>query len=161
MPKFAIPSLVLAVALSTATLATATDATGPARQKAQALFKRYVDLEHNFDPAMADLYSDTAMIKVKRVYPNGTTDTGTIPAKEYKARIRKVMPLAQKLRDLSFYTDEHYEQDGSFVRIKVTRYAELYKFSSPLEIVVGPGPKGDWVVLEEDSEQHPKTNQKN
>jgi hypothetical protein len=134
-----------------------TPATGVARQKAEELFRRYASLEHNFDPKMADLYSDSAKIVVTRVFEKGSKETRTIPAAEYKNQIRKVLPLAAKLRDLSFYTEEQYLQEGSLVRIKVKRYAELYKFTSPVELVVGPGPGADWLIFEEDSEQHPKS----
>ena len=154
MPKYRILLVSLALALATASLCCAVEATGVPRQKAEALFRRYVELEHNFDPAMADLYSDTAQFKVTLVSPQGSKDVQILPAPQRKAQIRKVMPLAKRLRDLSFYTEEKYEQEGNFVRIKVKRYAELYKFSSPLELLVGPGPKGDWLVLEEVSEQH-------
>jgi len=157
MSKARIAVVALIFLLATVSVLAATEATGVPRQKAQELFRRYVALEHDFDPKMADLYSDTAKIVVTRVFEKGSRETRTIPAPEYKAQIRKVLPLAKNLRDLSFYTEEQYLQEGSLVRIKVKRYAELLKFTSPVELLVGPGPAGDWVVLEEDSEQHPKS----
>src|SRR6202035_687342 len=40
-----------------AAAAAAAAATGAARKNAEALFSRYVDLEHAFDPALVDLYA--------------------------------------------------------------------------------------------------------
>ncbi len=48
-------------------------------ENAQALFKRYVDLEHAYDTAVADLYSDDAVIKNKRTYPTGQVRELSMP----------------------------------------------------------------------------------
>ncbi|HET9211894.1 MAG TPA: hypothetical protein VFR03_15930, partial [Thermoanaerobaculia bacterium] len=39
--------------------------------KAKAFFQHYVELEHAFDPAIADLYSDQAVIKSTRYLADG------------------------------------------------------------------------------------------
>ena len=137
-----------------ATSAPATEAKGEARRQAEALFNRYVTLEHDFDPAIADLYADSARIVSRRINPTGPPEVRTTPAPQYKQLLRKVMPLAKQRRDLSFYTEVTYGAEGSFVRIKARRYAEYKKFSSPLELLVGPGPGGRWQIFEELSEAH-------
>jgi len=49
-------------------------------EKAKALFTRYVELEKEFDPSVADLYSDDAVIRNTRRYPNAQVRTIEIPA---------------------------------------------------------------------------------
>jgi hypothetical protein len=39
--------------------------------EARSLFQRYSSLEADFNPAVADLYADDALIKNKRIYPTG------------------------------------------------------------------------------------------
>jgi hypothetical protein len=134
--------------------ARAAEAKGEARKQAEALFNRYVALEHDFDPAIADLYSDTARIESRRINPKGPPEVRTIPAPQYKQQLRKVMPLAKRRRDLSFYTAVSYNAEGSFVRIKATRYAEYKQFTSPVELLVGPSAGGQWQIFEELSEAH-------
>ncbi len=125
---------------------------GDAVAKARALFARYVQLEHAFDPAQADLYRDDAVIVNKRIYPNGKTIDTPIPALRYKHYVRTGMAEAKKKGDISTYSNESYAPEGNKVRIKVTRYSVLKKYSSPMSQLVGPDPQGNWVIYEETSE---------
>lgn len=122
--------------------------------KAKALFAHYVQLEHAFDPAQADLYADNAVIVNTRVYPDGKTTRLQIPALRYKKVIRDGMKDAKLKGDISNYSNETYTREGDKVRIKVTRYSVLKKYSSPMTQLVGPDATGKWVILEETSESH-------
>ncbi len=124
-------------------------------EKAKTLFKRYVDLEHAYDVAVADLYSDEAVIKNKRSYPTGQVRELSLPAPKYKELIRQAMPLAKARGDRSTYSDCNYEEVGERVRITCSRYSELKKYSSPLTLLVGPRSSGEWLILEELSESQP------
>jgi hypothetical protein len=150
-----IPLLFAVLVWAAATVALAAEATGANRQKAVALFQKYVQLEHDFDPKLADLYSDSARIEMKLVYQKGSQETKVFPAPERKRMLRMVMPLAKKHGDLNFYTEETYTQEGPYVRIRAKRYAQLDKFTSPVELLVGPGPDGNWLIFEEKGENHP------
>jgi hypothetical protein len=122
--------------------------------KARALFARYVQLEHAFDPAMADLYTDQAVIVNKRIYKDGKVTSLQIPALRYKHVIRSGMAGAKKQGDISNYTNDSYVPEGGKVRINVTRYSVLKKYASPMSLLVGPDPTGKWVIYEEKSESH-------
>jgi hypothetical protein len=141
--------------LGPAAAAPAAEAQGEARKQAEALFNRYVALEHDFDPALADLYADTARIESRRITPGAPPAVRTTPAPQYKDQLRKVLPIAKRRRDLSFYTEVTYAAEGKYVRIRAKRYAEYKRFTSPMELLVGPGPDGRWQILEEISEAHP------
>jgi hypothetical protein len=122
---------------------------------ARAMFDKYVALERAFDPAMAGLYASDAVIRNKRTYPTGQVREITLPATQYKQLIRQAMPLAKQRGDTNRYSECEYSPEGERVRIKCTRYSELKKYSSPMSLLVGPGPKGDWLVFEEISESQP------
>ena len=108
-----------------------------------------------YDPASADLYSDDAVIKIKRVYPNGQVKEMSVPAPQYKELLRKVMPLAKARGDRSTYSGCKYTEEGDRVRIACDRYSELKKYTSPVSFLVGPGPEGEWLFFEELSESRP------
>jgi hypothetical protein len=143
--------LMWSVALAYSPLA----ADSKAIEKAQALFKRYVDLEHAYDPAAADLYSDDAVIKNKRTYPTGQVRELSMPAPKYKELVRQAMPLAKARGDRSTYSDCKYQEAGERIRITCSRYSELKKYASPLTLVVGAAASGEWLIFEEHSESQP------
>jgi hypothetical protein len=122
--------------------------------KAKALFARYVQLEHAFDPAQADLYADDAVIVNKRIYAGGKVNSIRIPALRYKHVIRTSMAEAKSNGDISNYSNETFTPEGGKVRINVTRYSVLKKYSSPMSQLVAPDAKGNWVIVEETSESH-------
>jgi hypothetical protein len=124
-------------------------------ERARQLFDKYVALGAAYDPAVADLYSDSAFIKNTRRSPDGESRSMTLPALTYKSLIREVMPKAQEAGDSSSYSDVKYIPDGQHVRIEATRYSNLKKYSSPFLLVVGPTEGGTWLILEEISESRP------
>jgi hypothetical protein len=123
--------------------------------KAKALFERYISLEHTFDPAVAELYSDEAVIRNKRTYPNGQVRELTMPASKYKELLRKAMPISKLRGDTSNYSDVSYALEGNGVRIKADRFSNLKKYHSPISILVKPSKTGEWLIYEELSESQP------
>lgn len=123
------------------------DALDPARQ----LFARYVALEAAFDPALAELYSDRAVIRVRR-YDNGAFRDVTIPAPRYKQSIRSALPVAKSRNDVNRYSEVSFAAEGpSRVRIAATRYSVLKRYASAIRLVVAPD-NGQWAIVEESSE---------
>jgi len=122
---------------------------------AKAFFDQYVQLEHAFDPAAADLYADDAVIKNKRTYPTGQVRELTMPATSYKTLIRQAMPLAKLRGDTNSYSDISYANEGAMVRIRATRFSNLKNYASPLSLLVSPDDKGRWLIREELSESRP------
>lgn len=148
--------VLLAAAYSSAAFAQGGNASDPGRlESARALFDRYVALERSFDPAMADLYSVDALIRNRRTYPTGQARELTIPAPQYKELMRQAMPLARAQGDTNRYSDCAYSPEGERVWIRCARYSERKNYSSPMELLVGPGPAGRWLVFAELSESRP------
>ena len=122
---------------------------------AQAVFDKYQSLEHSFDPALADLYCDSALIRNTRKYPNGQTRAIEIPAGKYKQLIRASLPAARASGDYSTYSKVSFAPDGANVRVTATRYSVLKNYSSPMSLLVGSCGGGGWRVLEEIGESQP------
>jgi hypothetical protein len=139
------------------TLAGAQSLSADSRAKAEQLWNRYVALEAAFDPAVADLYADDAVIRNRRTYPTGEVREATVPAIQYKTLVRQAIPLARGKNDISRYSDCRYtpgEETGR-VRIVCARFSELKNYTSPFSLLVGPGPGGGWLIFEELSESRP------
>ena len=124
-------------------------------EQAKTFFARFVQLERAYDPAVADMYADDAVIRNKRTYPSGEVRELTFPAQQYKQLIRRAIPLARERGDRSRYSQCVYAPDGPRVRITCSRYSELKQYTSPYSLVVGPGRSGQWQILEELSESRP------
>ncbi|MGZ8940237.1 MAG: hypothetical protein ACXW32_13600 [Limisphaerales bacterium] len=120
-------------------------------EEAKAFFNTYTNLSAKFDPAVADLYADDAMIKNKRHLADGGTREMTMQAPAYKNLVRSAMPLAKQRGDTNRYTEVAYKEEDGKVRITSTRYSELKKYSSPFTMVIAK--RGDkWLIVEEESE---------
>jgi hypothetical protein len=125
--------------------------------KAKAFFQHYVELEHAFDPSIADLYSDQAVIKNTQYTTDGKVVPLTKPVAKYKQVLRDYMKTkARQIGDVSNYSNDTYAVEAGRVRIKVTRYSSIEKVSSPVSMLVGPDATGKWLIYEELSESHLK-----
>ena len=69
--------------------------------------------------------------------------------------LRQVVTLAKARGDTSGYLNARYSVESSGVRIHLTRYSQLKKYTSPMSLLVGPDQNGKWAVLEEQSESVP------
>lgn len=149
-------SAALAIAFLGASCASfASTVQSQASGQAEQIFDAYQALEHSFDPALADLYCDTALIRNVRTYPDGQKRTLELPAAKYKELIRAVMPLAEARGDYSTYTDAKYVPEARNVRITAVRHSLLKNYSSPISLLVGSCNDGDWAILEELGESQP------
>ena len=126
-----------------------------ARAKAEQLWNRYVALEAAFDPAVADLYADDAVIRNRRTYANGEVREANVAGAQYKTLVRQAIPLAKAKNDTSRYSACTYADENGRVRIVCSRFSVLKNYTSPISVVVGPGPRGAWLIFEELSESRP------
>jgi hypothetical protein len=122
---------------------------------AKAFFARYTILEAAFDPGIADLYADDALIKNRRIYPSGQTREIVLAASQYKPLLRSAMPLAKARGDYSTYSEVKFQPEGNAVRIFAKRFSVLKQYYSPISLLVAPTPSGAWVIHEERSESQP------
>lgn len=125
-----------------------------ATNEVKQAFEKNVDLGKKFDPAVADFYSDNAVIKNTRRYPDGQSRDLSLSGKAYKDLIRASMPVANERGDISTYSEVSYKEEDGKVRITATRYSELKKYSSPISLLVAKT-DGKWLIVEEVSESKP------
>lgn len=126
--------------------------------EAQRLFKQFSEMERAFDPALAELFSPSAVVKDVRVYQDGQTKTITWTGADYKQVVRAGLPVAKVRNDLNNYTAINYTKEGANVRIKGTRHSLLKKYSSPFELVLAPSTqngKTTWKIIEELTQSEP------
>ena len=122
---------------------------------AQELWDDFVELGTGFDPALADLYADDAVIALTRRYPDGRTRTLQLTGKEYKPMVRQAMPIARNRGDLDVYSNVRFENLGDRTRITATRYGTLKKYRAPHELIVGNVGSSGWKILKETGESGP------
>lgn len=127
----------------------------PAPASARELWDMYVELGTGFDPALADLYADSAIIRNTRRYPDGRTRTLQMSGREYKSLVRQAMPLARSRGDVDVYSDVSFEDLGGRIRISATRYSTLKKYRAPHQLIVGTSGTEGWKILEETGESRP------
>ncbi|HZA93145.1 MAG TPA: hypothetical protein VE420_11015 [Gemmatimonadales bacterium] len=143
--------ILLVLMLGAAPLAAQVSAPASAR----ALWDLYVELGTGFDPALADLYADNAIIRNTRRYPDGGTRKLEMTAEEYKALIRQAMPLARSRGDVDVYSNVRFEDLGDRTRITASRYSTLKKYRAPHQLIVGNPDSAGWKILEEIGESRP------
>ena len=117
--------------------------------KAKLLFDSYTTLSDNFDPAVADLYADDAVIKMHKTDPSGETREMQMNGTQFKNSLRLSMPIAKARGDVDVFNDVTYTEEGKNVRIKASRFNKMKNYTMPHEIVVGPDASGEWKILEE------------
>lgn len=123
-----------------------------ATNEARKVFEKYIELENAYDPSVADLYSDNALIENSRRFPDGTKRKSTLPALAYKRLIRQALPtVAKNAGDKNRYSEITYTEEDGKVRVKATRFSELKKYSSPLSLLIAQE-NGRWLIAEEMSE---------
>ena len=128
--------------------------------EAQAFFEQYQYLERSFDPDLASLYADNAVIWVTRIYSNNVVRQLKIPGDVYRLSLRDSMTEAAKHGDYNEFTDVRFTPVATGVRIRATRHNVWRDYLSAYEALIEPDAAGDWHIVEERFETrvpHPAT----
>lgn len=118
-------------------------------ERARQVIESYVKLERAYDPKLAELYADEAVIKSNQSGPNGESQWVTAQGWQYKRMIRDAMPRSRALGYKASYSGARYELAGKNVRVSVTQYVDQSRSSYPIQWVIGPGRTSQWLILEE------------
>jgi hypothetical protein len=92
-------------------------------------FKKGQERARAFDPAVADMYADSATISTRRVFADGTEKTLSMTGAKYKERLKALLPVARDRGDTSKYSNISVIIEGSRAKIKATRYSELKNYT--------------------------------
>jgi hypothetical protein len=119
---------------------------------ARELFAQYVALGNAFDPAVANLYSDSASIKQKR---EDNTEV-IVSALRYKEILRVALANVKKQGRYNTYSGTSFATEGANVRIKTLRTSHVNGnvTSSEVSILVGSDSSANWRILEEISNNY-------
>lgn len=115
---------------------------------ARELFDRYQARERQFDPALAQLYDDDAVILVTRIYSNGVVRHLKIPGDLYKLALRESMDEAAEQGDFNQYNDVQFSAENGRVQVSATRYNLWRHYTSPYSATLERGADG-WRIIEE------------
>jgi hypothetical protein len=132
---------------------------GPSlEQDAKDFLARFGELGDAYDPAIADLYTDDAVVKAFRRYPHGLERAVEMPGVAWKEMIQRFMPLAKAQNDRSEFREPEFEVDGDRVRIKADRYSfrKCY-LDTGYYMIVQKQPDGSLRIVEEYSETQPQS----
>jgi hypothetical protein len=138
-------------ALANASLAAQTAPAG----SAQELWKSYQDLGSRFDPSLADLYADDAVVRNTRRYPDGHTRTLEWSGKEYQSLVRQAMPLARSRGDLDLYSNVQFKVIGDRTQITATRYSTSKRYYAPHELITENVKGEGWKIVAETGQSRP------
>jgi hypothetical protein len=106
-------------------------------------------LADEFNPLMANLYSDDALIQNTVLNSDGSQQTRVIPASYYKSIIAKAMCMAKEMGDIYTYSNLEFKKEGDRVRVTYVRYSHLRDYSSPVSMLMGLDGDEAGMVFEE------------
>jgi ketosteroid isomerase-like protein len=127
-------------------------------QEAQEFFSNYIELSHSYDTALADLYSDDAVISTYRRYPHGLERVMRASGVRWKQILRQAMPIARAQNDRSEYEDLTFEQKNNTVKITAQRYSVRKCYWDPVYyMIVKKQAEGDLKIIRESGESQPQS----
>ena len=125
----------------------------------EELLQQYIELGDNFDPSVANLYSDRAKIMVFRKYPHGSERQMELSGLQWKSLLSKMMPAAKAVNDISTYKDIEILKVGRSFKVKANRYSERKCYlDTGYYMVIEPSDSGGLLITEEYMETQPESN---
>ncbi|MBY6242968.1 hypothetical protein [Methylosinus sp. Sm6] len=132
--------------------------TAHAGESVSEFFNRYGRLNGNFDPSVADLYSDTAKIHTFRRYPFGLQRTIVLSGAQWKSLIVTIMPLAKAKNDISTTSNVTISRHGQVYKIKANRYFTIKCYTDTgYYMIVAQNELKKWQIVEEYMETQPQS----
>ncbi len=131
----------------------------PAQEEAaRGFFDRYLRLGEAYDPAVAEMYSEAATIRVLRRYPQLPDRTMEMTGRQWKSLVSSAMPLAKAQGDRSTFTDVTISLQGTRARIDAERYSVLKCYvDSGYYMVIERQPDGTYLIVKEYLETQPQS----
>lgn len=146
---------VTATLLFMPTFLSANDAT---EEDAKRFFEKYLKLGENFDESVADLYSDDAIIKMNRLYPNGHMKKMELDGAKWKPLLKQSMPLGKARGDISKFSEIKIKTNGKRATIKANRYSVIKCYvDKGYYMIIEKDNKGIYRIIEEYMETQPQS----
>ena len=120
------------------------------------LFDSYIQLGESFDPDVANLYSDDALIHAYRVYPHGLERNMELTGAQWKELMSRVMPIAKAQNDKSTFSNIAVTEIEGGYKIKADRYSVRKCYTDTgYYMIVKPTENGSLKIFEEYMETKP------
>ena len=116
---------------------------------AEECMELHFQLADEFNPLMANLYSDYALIQNTVINSDGSQKTRVIPAPYYKSILSNAMQMAKDMGDTYTYSDLEFKMEGKRVRVTYVRHSHLRDYSSPVSMLMGIEDDEAGIVYEE------------
>jgi hypothetical protein len=116
---------------------------------AQQLFERYAELTSSFDPDIVRLYARDAKIIVKVIYVAGKFRTFTMSRRDLERSIKRAANRSKRFGTVMSSVDVIYVIEGERVRILATISSPEFEEPKKLNLLVGPGEDGQWLIYED------------
>ena len=117
--------------------------------QARAFFDKYLSLWKQYEPAVADLYADDAIIRQRHIQKNGDIKENDIFVTKYKETIAKLMPENKKQGGNVYHEGIKVVREGDAYRITATVYSDRQKTKRPFSMLVLQDAAGKWQIKEE------------
>ena len=111
-----------ASSVATPPAAAAAPAVSASVVEARALFERFQALNAAFDPAVAELYADSANVHTMRTGVEGKSKEFALTGAQWKPIVQTGMPSAQKRADVSEFSNVQIAELEAGVKISAHRY---------------------------------------
>lgn len=121
---------------------------------AKELFELYEKLAAAFDPAVFDLYTDDASIRLTRIAPDGSKQEITLSGQQYKDIGRPSLPLAKSLGEIEVFSDIKFTPEGDDVRMTAQRCTTKDSRTAPHTMLMRKNAAGQWRIVEEVGSSH-------
>lgn len=120
------------------------------------LFDSYIQLGESFDPDVANLYSDDALVHAYRVYPHGLERNMELTGAQWKELMSRVMPIAKAQNDKSTFSNIAVTEIEGGYKIKADRYSVRKCYTDTgYYMIVKPTENGSLKIFEEYMETKP------
>jgi hypothetical protein len=127
-------------------------------EDAKRFFEKYVKLGENFDESVAELYADSAKIKMNRLYPNGQMRKMELDGAKWKPLVKQSMPLGKTRGDISKFSEIKITVNGKRVKIKANRFSVIKCYvDKGYYMIIEKDNKGIYRIIEEYMETQPQS----
>ena len=112
-------------------------------------FDRFMALEKEYAPELADLYCEHATIIIIRKTQHGFETRQEFTGRQWKERLQSMLPHAAVVNDSSQYSSIEYRMTNRGIRVSAYRFSALHDYTDHgYYMIVAPRGRG-WKIVEE------------
>ncbi len=120
-------------------------------EKAKAFVNTYISMNRMYDPGLADLYSNHAVIRQYQISSKGEKTEVTLVTTKYKELIRADFTRQQDNKDGQYidFTDVEVKPEGDAFRANGLIHSHVMPVRRPFSLLVRQLESGGWQIMEQ------------